>query len=193
MPVITIREQQKTETGFDAILSFDERANYRITIADPFSAEEEQQLQWYFEEWLVYPMLDRVKAQKAAASVEHYGQQLFKQVFQANFDAYGEYRQLRGKLSQIQIEIESQTPEFQALHWEALHDPELPRSLPIDCMMLRKSSKTVPVSADVLPSPVINLLVVIARPNENDMGYRTISGSLTSEPTHHPVMSAHNH
>jgi len=179
MPVITIREQQQTEAGFEAILSFDGRVNYPITITEPFSRQEEQQLEWYFEEWLVYPMLNTVKAEQAADSVENYGQKLFKQVFQTNFDAYSEYRQLRGKLKQVQIEIESQTPEFQALHWEAMRDPELPRPFGVDCVMLRKSTKPVPVSAYMQPSPVINLLVVTARPKEeNDVGYRTISRSL---------------
>jgi len=47
MPVITIREQQRTDTGFEAILSFDGRVNYPIIITDPFTTQEEQQLEWY--------------------------------------------------------------------------------------------------------------------------------------------------
>jgi len=179
MPVITIREQQRTDTGFEAILSFDGRVNYPISITDPFTTQEEQQLEWYFEEWLVYPMLNTVKAQKAADSVKAYGQKLFEQVFKANFDAYSDYRQLRGNLNQVQIEIESQIPEFQALHWEALRDLELPRPFGVDCVMLRKRLNSVAVPAYVQPSPVINLLVVTARPNEDsDVGYRTISRPL---------------
>jgi tetratricopeptide (TPR) repeat protein len=179
MPVITIREQHRTETGFAAILSFDGRVNYPITITEPFTRREEERLEWYFEEWLVYPMLDKVKAARVAESVKAYGEKLFEQVFKANFDAYSEYRQLRGKLAQVQIEIESQTPEFQALHWEALCDPDLPRPFAVDCVMLRKSTKPASVPAQVQPSPVINLLVVTARPKEEkDVGYRTISRPL---------------
>src|SRR5919202_703790 len=162
MPVITIREQHRTETGFAAILSFDGRVNYPITITEPFTRREEERLEWYFEEWLVYPMLGKVKAARVAESVKAYGEKLFEQVFKANFDAYSEYRQLRGKLAQVQIEIESQTPEFQALHWEALCDPDLPRPFAVDCVMLRKSTKPASVPAQVQPSPVINLLVVTA-------------------------------
>lgn len=33
------------------------------------------------------------------------------------------YQQLKNNLSQVQIELVSKTPEFQALHWEALPDP----------------------------------------------------------------------
>ncbi|MGB5959133.1 MAG: tetratricopeptide repeat protein [Coleofasciculaceae cyanobacterium] len=178
MTVITIREQQKTATGFSATLSFDGRINYPITITEPFSRKEEQLLEWYFEEWLVFPSLNEIKAQQAAASIQNYGQQLFEQVFKTNFDAYGEYRQLRGNLGQLQIEIESNTPEFQALHWESIHDPELPRPLAVDCVMLRKMTKPVSVAANIAPSPVINLLVVIARLGDNDASYRTISRPL---------------
>ncbi|MEQ8383256.1 MAG: CHAT domain-containing protein [Coleofasciculus sp. A1-SPW-01] len=179
MTTITIREQDSTDSGFTATLSFDGRVNYPIAITDPFTPKQEQILEWYFEEWLVFPQLGTVKAEQAKESVKGYGEQLFEQVFRTNIDAYSEYRQIRGNLSQLQIEIESQTPEFQALHWEALRDPDLPRPLAVDCLMLRKHTKSVPIGASMPPFPVINLLLVTARPDEErDVGYRTISRPL---------------
>ncbi|BAZ31896.1 hypothetical protein NIES4074_43690 [Cylindrospermum sp. NIES-4074] len=175
MPVIKIREERQTENGFEAVLQFDS-GEYAITITDPFTSQEEKQLEWYFEDWLVHPMLNTVKAERAAASVKTYGERLFEQVFKKDFNAYGQYQQLRGNLSQVQIEIVGKTPEFQALHWEALHDPDLTRPLAVDCVMVRKSIKPAPVSANVQPSALINLLIVVARPDEEkDVGYRTIS------------------
>ena len=160
MHVITIREQQQTATGFDATVKFDNRADeYPITISDPFTPQEEQELEWYFEEWLIYPMLDQVKAKRAAASVKEYGEKLFDQIF-ADRKVYSEYDQLKDDLSQLKIEIISKTPEFQGLHWEALKHPDLPRPLAVDCVMLRKTVKPTAVSAKVKESPVINLLVV---------------------------------
>lgn len=179
MPVITIREQQKTDSGFEAILSFDGEVEYPVTIADPFTHKQEQLLEWYFEEWLVFPFTDTVKAEQVARSIKIYGEHLFKQVFQTNINVYSQYQQLRPQLSQLQVEIVSKTPEFQGLHWEAMRDPNLPRPLAIDCVVVRKSIKPAPVSAYVQPSPVINLLVVVARPDEeDDVGYRTISRPL---------------
>jgi len=179
MTTITIREQESTDSGFTATLSFDGRVNYPIAITDPFTLKQEQILEWYFEQWLVFPQLGTVKAAQAKESVKGYGEELFEQVFRTNIDAYSEYRQFRGNLSQIQIEIESQTPEFQALHWEALRDPDLPRPLAVDCMMLRKHTKPVPIGASMPAFPVINLLLVTARPDEErDVGYRTISRPL---------------
>ncbi|MEQ9553486.1 MAG: tetratricopeptide repeat protein [Coleofasciculus sp. G3-WIS-01] len=179
MTIITIREQESTDNGFTATLSFDGRVNYPIAITDPFTPKQEQILEWYFEQWLVFPQLGTVKAEQAKESVKSYGEQLFEQVFRTNIDAYSEYRQIRGNLSQIQIEIESQTPEFQALHWEALRAPDLPRPLAVDCLMLRKHTKPVPIGASMPAFPVINLLLVTARPDEErDVGYRTISRPL---------------
>ncbi|MEI3652409.1 MAG: tetratricopeptide repeat protein [Dolichospermum lemmermannii FEM_B0920] len=177
MSVITIREQQQTATGFAASLSFGD-GEYDIIITDPFTPQEERELEWYFEEWLVYPIVDTVKAERAKNSVKTYGEKLFDQVFQDK-KAYSKYQQLKNNLSQVQIEIVSKTPEFQGLHWEALQDPDFPRPLAIDCVMLRKSVNSAVGSVNLPTSPVINLLVVVARPDEEkDVGYRTISRPL---------------
>jgi tetratricopeptide (TPR) repeat protein len=177
MPVITIREQQQTATGFAASLSFGD-GEYDIIITDPFTHQEEEDLEWYFEEWLVFPMTETVKAERAKNSVKTYGEKLFEQVFQDK-KAYSKYQQVKNNLSQVQIEIVSKTPEFQALHWEALQDPDFPRPLAVDCVMLRKSVNSAVGSVNLPLSPVINLLVVVARPDEEkDAGYRTISRPL---------------
>ena len=186
MPIITIREEGKTDTGFQVTLKF-EAGEYQFTMTDPFTPQEEKRLEWYFEEWLVFPMLGTALAEEAVTSVKTYGERLFEQVFQANIKAYSEYDKLRSDLSQVQIEIVNKTPEFHALHWEAMRDPDLPRPLAVDCVMVRKSIKPATVSAYIQPSAVINLLVVIARPDEEqDVGYRTISRPLMEliENTH---------
>ncbi|GBE95733.1 NB-ARC domain-containing protein [Nostoc cycadae WK-1] len=179
MPTITIREESPTEGGFNAILNFDGRGDYLVKITDPFTPKVEKQLEWYFEDWLMFPLLDTVKAEAAAVSIKTYGEELFNQVFRFYFNAYGEYQRLRSNLSQLQIEIVGKTPEFQALHWEALRDPDLPYPLAVNCVMVRKSNQPAPIYADVQTSPTINLLVVVARPDEEqDVGYRTISRPL---------------
>ncbi|MGK7894017.1 MAG: CHAT domain-containing protein, partial [Xenococcus sp. (in: cyanobacteria)] len=179
MAQITIREVDQIENGFTAELVLEGRGNYPIKITNPFSDQEENLLEWYFEDWLNQPYLDRVIAERAKASVRNYGEALFKQVFQSNFNAYSQYQQWRGDLSQIQIQIESKTPNFHSLHWEALQDPDLPRPLAVDCIVIRKTVQPAPIKAEVKTFPTINLLVVIARPNaDDDVGYRTISRPL---------------
>ncbi len=72
MPLIVIREGQKTETGFTATLSFDGRVNFQVEVRNPFGLAEEASLEWYFEDWLQFPMLDTVRATAAAASIWAY-------------------------------------------------------------------------------------------------------------------------
>ncbi|MBD2614558.1 tetratricopeptide repeat protein [Nostoc punctiforme FACHB-252] len=190
MAVITIREKQPTAEGFAASLIF-EGGEYPINITDPFTPKEERQLEWYFEEWLTYPMLNGKKAEAAKTSVVSYGESLFNQVFKADIDAYSHYRELRGNLKQVKIEIVGNSPEFHALHWEALRDKDWPRPLSVDCVMIRKRlDKAASVAANMAESPIINLLVVIARPNEeHDVGYRTIARPLIEviQKSHLPV------
>ncbi|MEO0394353.1 MAG: CHAT domain-containing protein [Cyanobacteria bacterium P01_A01_bin.137] len=179
MPTLTIRERGKTATGFEATLSIDHQAQYEITISDPFDAKQEQELEFYFEEWITFPFDQKVKAQRAAASIQTYGHDLFEQVF-AERRAYSAYeRACQQGLSNLQIEILGESPEFQALHWEALKDPDQPRAFAVDCVVTRKRLSEKDTANVLQPSATINLLVVTARPDEeSDVGYRTISRPL---------------
>jgi tetratricopeptide (TPR) repeat protein len=177
MPVITIREGQQTDSGFEATLSIEGR-NYAIAINTPLiSAVDEAKWEWYFEQWLQYPMLDTTRAEQVAASIRDYGESLFDQVF-SDRRAFADYSRLRDDLGTLRFEIEGSNPEFQALHWEALCDRDLPRPLAVDCVMVRKSTLPTPVMAGVNPSPTLNLLMVTARPFKEDVAYRVVSRPL---------------
>ena len=176
MPVIKISELAQVDYGFRARLSIGER-EYEILVDDRFFDIKEAELEWYFEQWLQFPMLNKVKAKEVAATIKGYGQQLFEQVF-ADRRAYVDYESLRGELGTLRFEIVGDNPDFQALHWEALRDPDLPRPLAVDCVMVRRSRQARAKMLAMQPSPTINLLLVTARPYKNDVGYRTISRSL---------------
>jgi len=169
---ITIREGQQTDQGFTATVRIGGQSEYPITVSDPFSAQQERELEFYFEEWVRFPFDQQVKAQRAAASVKGYGEALFGQVF-ADADAYSDYRQTcRSGLTNLRIEIEGESPAFQAFHWEALRDPKQPRPFAVDAVFTRKRFQRGVMPIDLQPSAVINLLVVTARPNEEkDVGY----------------------
>ncbi|HHP7231647.1 MAG TPA: hypothetical protein ACFCUY_12415 [Xenococcaceae cyanobacterium] len=138
--------------GFKATLIL-EGNSYPITVNDPFNTKQEQELEWYFENWLIYPMLDNVKADRAKASVRKYGEELFRQVFQSDSAAYLKYKELSHDLSQLTIEIVSINPEFQTIHWEALRDPELTYPLAIETTFIRKSSQPKKLELKVKESP----------------------------------------
>ena len=179
MTTITIRERPGAAPGApNAELSFDHGAVYPITVADPFSKEEEENLEWYFETHLQFPFTDQVRAAETAAGITRYGQALFDQVF-ADRQAFAAYsRALQAGVDRLCFEIAG-SPEFHALHWEALQDPALPRAFSLDAPMVRKNLAPQPLEAVVRPAPAIRLLVVVARPyGRQDVGYRTISRPL---------------
>ncbi|MBD1857162.1 MULTISPECIES: tetratricopeptide repeat protein [Leptolyngbya] len=169
MQTIEIRQT----TGFDAIVSI-AGSEFEITVSDPFAEQDEKLLEWYFEQWIQFPFSDGTIAKRAADSVRSYGENLFDQVFAGR--AYGAYQRVNTPLSHLEIVI-SGDPEFQALHWEAMWDRDFARPLAIDCVMVRQRRIRGKVNTgQVQESPVLNLLIVTARPNEEkDVGYRTIS------------------
>jgi tetratricopeptide (TPR) repeat protein len=177
MPTIRIQEHPNQPNNANATLIFDHGAEYPITITDPFSPEEEENLEWYFEDHLQFPFLDQVKASQTAASITTYGETLFKQVF-ADPKAYLAYAQRRPNLSKVQFEIAG-SPSFHRWHWEALKDPDLPYPMVLQSTMIRQNLTSQVIEATMRPSPTINLLIVTARPfGKQDVGYRTISRPL---------------
>src|SRR5437764_7309282 len=123
MSVIRIQDRPGGTDGSNAIVRFDHGPEYPITISDPFTEIEEYELEWYFEDHLTFPFTNKVRARNAAASITTYGEALFEQVFaiDAKIDFAYKTAVLSG-LKDVQIEITG-SPEFHALHWEALKDP----------------------------------------------------------------------
>ncbi len=179
MTVIRIQEFSEHGGVFQAKVCCNEGPEYDITIRDPFSKEEEERLEWYFERHLEIPFINQVKAQEVATSIISYGESLFAQMFANEPDILAAYETVaKVGLTTLQIEIVG-SPSFHALHWEALKDPALPHPLALQVMIVRKNVGSQIFSVTGRPSPTINLLIVIARPRgSRDMGYRTISRPL---------------
>ncbi|MGK7930055.1 MAG: tetratricopeptide repeat protein [Microcystaceae cyanobacterium] len=178
MSIITLRETASTDNGFNAKLILNNK-EYSVNLCDPFTEAQEAGLQWYYESWLRWPMVDLNKAEAIKGSVKEYGVNLFEQVFKSDFDAYSDYKKLRENLPDLSVIILSQSSGFQGLHWEAIQDPELPRPLAVEVQMIRQGVNKGTALPTLPESPTINLLVVTARPNEDkDVAYRTISRPL---------------
>ncbi|HLX58514.1 MAG TPA: hypothetical protein VKR83_15970 [Ktedonobacteraceae bacterium] len=52
MALIRVQERSEKSGRFQAIVSFNNGPEHRITIKDPFAEKEEKELEWYFEEHL---------------------------------------------------------------------------------------------------------------------------------------------
>ncbi|MEM9936298.1 MAG: tetratricopeptide repeat protein, partial [Bacteroidota bacterium] len=177
--VISIKQKAKLEDKFVVLLKVGiDAADYEVNIQDPFSESEEREreLEWYFEKWLSFPFIDKVKAERAADSITAYGEHLFKQLFTADPDVYADYKLIRK--GAIRIEIVGE-PDFHALHWETLKDPNDSRPMAIEQLMVRKNEDRVNKRAELQPANQLRVLLMTSRPGgRQDVGYRTISRPL---------------
>ncbi|MEM6765134.1 MAG: tetratricopeptide repeat protein [Bacteroidota bacterium] len=177
--VISIKQKAKLEDKFVVSLKVGtDAAAHEVIIQDPFSENEkgERELEWYFEKWLSFPFIDKVKAERAADSITAYGEHLFKHLFTADPDVYADYKLIRK--GAIRIEIVGE-PDFHALHWETLKDPNDSRPLAIEQLMVRKNEDRVNKRAELQPANQLRVLLMTSRPGgRQDVGYRTISRPL---------------
>ncbi|WP_420632265.1 tetratricopeptide repeat protein [Candidatus Leptofilum sp.] len=178
MKITITQTDDRFEPPFATAVQFNNGAGHKVTITDPFTPEEEERLEWYYEKWLTFPFTGEVKAGKAAASTQSYGEALFQQLF-ADRNADRRYAQAVAKgFQNLSFEIRG-TPAFHALHWEALKDPQLARPFAVECSFLRQNDTPPPIDVQLKPSPTLNILLVSARPDgRRDVGYRTISRPL---------------
>jgi hypothetical protein len=197
MTVIRIRERGTNEAGnsaegMRAVVEFDHGVEYEVVVRDPFGEEpqKEEDLAWYFEEYLTFPFTQKPRMEHAAESIQGYGERLFGQVF-GDSGALEEYRRARDEegVSGLRVEIAG-SAGFQRLHWEALYDGELEVYLALKGVMTRRQVKPPRVRVGMKPFDRVRVLVVVARPaGRDDVAYRTISRPLVEmvEERHLPV------
>ncbi len=75
--IIRIEEQQNTlpeDQSYTAFVSFNHGVRYPCQIHDPFADEmqQEKEWEWYFEEYLTFPFIPKVRARSIAESIRRY-------------------------------------------------------------------------------------------------------------------------
>ncbi len=176
--VINVLERScQADGSFVVRVSFPEAADYEVTVSDPAEDGDEERLAWYFEEHLRFPFLDRDWAEDAVRRLRAYGERLFGQLFAGPPAA--DYRILaRRGFDGCRLQVQG-SAAFHRLHWEALHDPQLPVPAVLRLPVTRRVDLTPPGFELPTERSTLNILVVTARPaGRADVGYRTISRPL---------------
>jgi hypothetical protein len=148
---------------------------WTVAFQNPFTPQQEEELRWYFEKHLEFPMLETPRAGHAAASIRTYGNSLFTQLF-ANPELFAAFKKHHS--DQIRIEV-SGSPEFHRLHWETLWAPQDANPLAYRTVIARRVAAENAPKFDLQAGPTIRVLVVVSRPaGHRDVSYRTISRPL---------------
>ena len=179
--VIRIEEKSFAGEQFEVRVIFNDQ-QFSVTVKNPHNPETQKKLGWYFEEYISEPYTPVGIVNKHKDTLRQYGESLFKQVFADHKDIYFLYRTAiqQHHFQDIIIEIVSDTPDFQSILWESLKDPEFDTPLAAKGMVFyRKNLEPRLIEARVEAFPWINLLIVTARPDEeDDVNYRTIQRPL---------------
>jgi len=185
MKKICIEHRDGIRDSFQALITFDGEEEDTVSISNPFSEDDEKSLEYYFEfhDKTFHP--EKINA---------YGEELFAQIFRNNNEVRQEYenRKLPSEMSQWSVEIVG-PPEFHALHWETLKDPDHPIPWSVESAMTHRDSKQC-AEISVKSSPIINLLFISARPGgDKDVDFYAISRPLLEEVCQRGEMNLNIH
>jgi tetratricopeptide (TPR) repeat protein len=138
------------------------------------------ELQWYLEKFLDRPFSpDTEHAERVIAALKGWGEQAFLKLFGGRDAARLFDASTAAAYSNLHLLVASDDPRILAWPWEALRDPEL-GWLGQTCQVERRLNKIYdpPPIPDSLPKDRINILLVVARPFERDVRFRTIARPL---------------
>jgi hypothetical protein len=137
-------------------------------------------LRWYLEEFLDYPFDPETKhAELVQAALRRWGEQAFAALFNTR-ETGGWLNEAKKKgYANLHLQIVSNDPGVLAWPWEALYDRPAGCRLAHACQIERLVEKLDdPPQGKKLPRDRVNILLVIARPYERDVRFRSIARPL---------------
>jgi hypothetical protein len=154
-------------------------AKFKFTIND----EQRNLIQWYLEEYLIYPWGEwRNRAKKAEALMIKLGEGLFKAVF-GDPETNALYAHVADGLAQTHIIIQVTDPAGIALPWELLRDPqrgEYGQLARLAHTFVRSQPDLIFEPAPAPSSETLNILMAICRPGgpEGDVPFHSVARPL---------------
>ena len=154
-------------------------ATARFPFAVP--AKEQELIRWYFEDYREGPAdaVTRLRAGRAGRRLAELGGELSAAVFEASPAARRLWAAVQPRLAEFRVEVVSDVAGATSLPWEAMTGPGTgqPLALGAGAMVRAQPQAALP---PVLPEAgaVVRVLVVIARPHETDVAFRSVAHHL---------------
>jgi tetratricopeptide (TPR) repeat protein len=142
------------------------------------------ELRWYLETYLDYPFEPwTTRATRLLAARVQWGRKAFDALFHGGLgrDFYTEAT--RGGEDQLIVEIRSDDPWVLSWPWEALENAKTSTPLALSCQFERRLTKLEPPPEldEGLLRDRLRILLVIARPYERDVGFRSVARPLIEQ------------
>lgn len=154
-------------------------ARTRVALSD----HDRRDLHWYLEEFLLetYPPGPE-RAAGVEARMQKLGEQLFRDLFEADEDARDLWATVRDELPDSRIEILAPVIEASAIPWELLRDPRAGRYLATCAaafVRLQSKGGMKPVQPKLTDGGKLRVLLVICRPDgAADVAFRSVAARL---------------
>ena len=173
---------------FQAICPQDARSTETVAIPSPVGFPVEgrpnsdlmRELRWYLEGFLDYPFPPETEhAERVRDALRRWGVEAFNKLFGDRRGGEIFNDATREGYESLHLLISSDDPQVLGWPWEALHDPQagqLAQTCQIERRLntVRKPDKV----GQRWPKDQVNILLVTARPYEDDVRYRSISRPL---------------
>jgi tetratricopeptide (TPR) repeat protein len=140
-----------------------------------------RELRWYLETFLDYPFPPETDhAENILNALRAWGREAFNRLFDSrDGEKFLAAATENGHYERLHLQVWSDDPRILAWPWEALEDSRAARIAQL-CQIERRLNEIhdpVPLDAK-LPQDRVNILLVTARPYENDVRYRSIARPL---------------
>jgi tetratricopeptide (TPR) repeat protein len=149
---------------------------------------------WYLENFLDYPFdPETTHAELVQKALKRWGEQAFDALFGTR-ETGGWFDAATGQdYADLHLQIVSDDPAVLAWPWEALYDRQAGSRLAHACQVERRLDHLRdPPELKKLPKDRVNILLVIARPYERDVRFRSVARALV-EWASQPDVPAHVH
>ena len=186
--ILTIRHVAESDPPQFQVVHTDGRAADAVSVTTPngYPVEGRPQsdlpaeLAWYLEQFLSYPFSPNTEvAERVRAALKQWGTDAFATLFSERQASHWFDKSIESGLEQLTLRIVSDDPNVLAWPWEALCDQQS-GTLAHTCRIERRLNGLAdPVQLhSELPNDRVNVLLVVARPYEGDVRYRSIARPL---------------
>jgi len=186
MPMLRLTQSSEGPSRYRVEIALEGDDLPRQTAVSQFdfvlSAEDQEDLRWYLEDYLQYPQDPASKrADRIERRMVEMGTELFRAVFQANDDACDLWAILRTQLNNTRVEIVTGVEEATVIPWERIRDPKTDVSLALRARsFVRAYSQAAqrPKLPKISTGP-IRILLVICRPGaRDDVPFRSVASRI---------------
>ena len=145
----------------------DRRTAPPASFQHPVDDDARNEIGWYFQRFLQDPFgQSKARGEAVEGGLRNLGRLLFEVVFRGNSEAEAAFSQaMSDGLSEYQLSIISERPEFLGLPWELLNEPEAGYVAPLLASLVRRTSQTpLDVVQPELSNQQFNVLQVAPMP-----------------------------